>query len=110
MSQKAISFCELQEQVLGQLRAQRYMDSTLEIYLRTYNRIHVFLNLNGADVYTHEFGKKFLDSVDVCKSTLSGYKCAVRRLDDYIDNIFPESLDTFGDFMNELLPEVDYGA
>lgn len=86
MSQKAISFCELQEQVLGQLRAQRYMDSTLEIYLRTYNRIHVFLNLNGADVYTHEFGKKFLDSVDVCKSTLSGYKCAVRRLDDYIDN------------------------
>lgn len=28
----------------------------------------------------------------------------------FSSELFPESVDTFGDFMNELLPEVDYGA
>ena len=85
MTQKAIPFCQIQEEVLEQIRAQRYMDSTLEVYHRTYNHIYVFLKQNGTDIYTHELGHKFLYSLYVCKSTLSGYKCAVRRLDDYVD-------------------------
>ena len=36
-------------------------------------------------VYTHELGKSFLSYMNVHPSTFSGYACAVRRLDDYID-------------------------
>lgn len=103
MTQKAIPFCKLQKEVLEQLRSQKYMDSTLEVYLRTYNRIHVFLNQNGSDIYTHELGSKFLDSVKVCESTLSGYKCAVRRLDDYIDG---NPYRSHRAFLDEKAPEV----
>lgn len=85
MENNAITFEELEDAVLNQLKSQKYMDSTLIVCQRTYNRIHLFLKQHGADVYTHELGKGFLDDSNVRKSTLVAYTCAVRRLDDYID-------------------------
>ena len=85
MRNNAVPFNELADNVLNQLKSQKYMDSTLVIYRRIYNRIHAFLKEHGTDVYTHEFGKAFVESTKVCKSTLTTYSCAVRRLDDYID-------------------------
>ncbi len=85
MENRSIPFTELMNAVIDQLKDQKYMDSTLVIYRRFYNRIHVFLNNRLTDVYTHELGKTFLEDVNVCKSTFSFYTCAVRRLDDYID-------------------------
>ncbi len=85
MNNNTIPFAELAKKVLNQLKSQKYMDSTLVIYRRIYNRIHAFLNEHGTDVYTHEFGKAFVESSNVCKSTLTTYACVVRRLDDYID-------------------------
>ena len=35
--------------------------------------------------YSSSLGKVFIDNSNVCRSTLSSYICAVRRLDDYID-------------------------
>lgn len=61
------------------------MDSTLIVYQRIYNRIHLFLKQHGTDVYTHELGKEFLDDSNVRKSTLVAYTYAIQRLDDYID-------------------------
>jgi integrase len=43
------------------------------------------LNYHETDVYTHELGKLFIDILNVYKSTLVRYSCAIRRLDDYID-------------------------
>lgn len=85
MSNNTVPFAELANSVLNQLKSQKYMDSTLVIYRRIYSRIHAFLNEHGTDVYTHEFGKAFVESAKVCKSTLVTYACVVRRLDDYID-------------------------
>ena len=85
MANRTISFSELMETVLSQLKSQRYMESTLTVYRRTYNRIHVFLNQHGTDTYTHESGKRFLSNSNVCRSTLAAYACAVRRLDDCLD-------------------------
>ena len=85
MRNNAVPFEELANNVLNQLKSQKYMDSTLVIYRRIYSRIHAFLNEHGTDVYTHEFGKSFVESTNVCKSTLATYACAVRRLDDCID-------------------------
>lgn len=80
-----ILFNELMKAVLNQLKSQQYMDSALTTYRRIYNRIHVFLNQHGTDIYTQELGKGFLEDLNVCKSTLVAYTCAVRRLDDYIE-------------------------
>ena len=71
--------------VMSSVSSQKYMDSTLTVYRRTYNRIHIFLNHHGTDIYTHELGKAFLADSNVSKSTFVAYACAVRRLDDYID-------------------------
>ena len=85
MSNNDIPFAELMNEVINQLKSWQYMDSTLITYRRIYKRILAFLAEHGTDVYTHEFGKAFIDGSNVCKSTLSSYICAVRRLDDYID-------------------------
>lgn len=85
MDNKAIPFTELMNAVLNQLKSQRYLEPTLTGYRRTYQRINVFLKEQETDIYTHELGKAFIDGSKVCKSTLSSYVCAVRRLDDYID-------------------------
>lgn len=85
MDNNAIPFVELMNAVINQLKSWKYMDSTLIVYRRTYNRIQVFLSEHGTEIYTHELGKAFIDNSNVCRSTLSSYICAVRRLDDYID-------------------------
>lgn len=85
MDNTILTFEELMKAVLKQLKSQKYMDSTLTVYRRIYNHIHIFLNHHGTDVYTHELGKAFLTDSNVSKSTLVAYACAVRRLDDYID-------------------------
>lgn len=85
MDNNTIPFAELMNVVINQLKSWKYMDSTLIIYRRIYKRIQALLAAHGTDVYTHELGKAFIDASNVCKSTLSSYICAVRRLDDYID-------------------------
>lgn len=85
MTNKTIPFSELAEAVLNQLKSRKYMESTLTVYRRIYNRIHVFLKQHGNDVYTHESGEKFLSALNVGGSTLASYACAVRRLDDCMD-------------------------
>lgn len=62
-----------------------YMDLTLTIYRRTYNRIHTFINQCGTDIYTREAGEAFLGTTHVCRSTFTAYNCAVRRLNDYME-------------------------
>ena len=69
MTNKTIPFPDLAEAVFNQLKSQKYMESTLTVYRRTYNRIYVFLKQHGTDVYTHESGKMFLSALSVCKST-----------------------------------------
>lgn len=85
MKSNVAPFPDLVDEVLNQLKSQKYMASTIEVYRRIYNRIHVFLNEHGTDSYTHELGKAFVESTNVSGSTLSTYVCAIRRLDDYID-------------------------
>jgi len=84
MKEKNIPFDQLEEAVLCQLKEHGYMDSTLTIYRRTFNRIHRFLSDSGKENYLPETGKEFLKSVHVQATTYAEYACAVRRLDDYI--------------------------
>ena len=86
MTQKAVSFNELMDGVLDQLRTNGYMESTLTIYRRTYSRIRVFINRFDTDFYTPEIGAKFLAYTKVKKSTASAYACAIRRLNDFIES------------------------
>lgn len=85
MGNTILPFDELVKAVLEQLKSQKYMDSTLTVYQRTYNRIHIFLNHHGTEIYTHELGKAFLDNSNISKPTFVAYACAVRRPDDYIE-------------------------
>ena len=41
----------------------------------------------GTKIYAPEIGRQFLDSVNVCRSAFSAHTCAVRRLNDYIDDV-----------------------
>ena len=65
MRNTILPFDELMKAVLEQLKSQKYMDSTLTVYRRTCNRIHIFLNHHGTDIYTHELGKAFLADSNV---------------------------------------------
>ena len=85
MTERIIPFDELMKKVIDQLIKQGYKDSTLDIYRRLYNRIHVFINQRGTDLYTKDAGRDFLNNINVCRSTFVSYNCAVRRLDDYLD-------------------------
>ena len=85
MTENTIPFGELMQQVLDQLKDQGYKDSTLATYRRTYNRVHMFINQLGTDIYTKEAGDEFLHSMSVCKHTLALQTCVIRRLNDYID-------------------------
>ena len=87
MAEKTLNFHKLSDCVINQLKRQNYMDSTLMIYRRIYNRIYSLMKKLGTETYTPEIGRQFLDSVNVCRSTFSAYTCAVRRLNDYIDDI-----------------------
>ncbi len=85
MEQKNLCFNKLCELVLAQLKDNGYMDSTLTIYRRFYNRVQVFINNQGSDVYTSEVGQKFLSGLHVSTLTMSTYVCAIRRLDDFVN-------------------------
>lgn len=87
MAEKTLNFHKLSDCVINQLKKQNYMDSTLMVYRRIYNRIYSLMKKLGIETYTPEIGRQFLDSVNVCRSTFSAYTCAVRRLNDYIDDI-----------------------
>ena len=84
MMENMISFQELAGNVLTLLKEQHYMDSTLVIYRRLYNRVFAFMKQNGIEQYTAETGEAFLMSTDVSKSTFTAYACAVRRLNDCV--------------------------
>lgn len=112
MKAKKLSFQELMEAVLDQLKSQKYMDSTLTVYRRTYNRVHTFLIQHDTEVYTHELGKEYISCQNVCESTLVAYSCAIRRLDDYIegkpyrchhDNEKNESPEVFSNILSKYL-------
>ena len=87
MTVKNIPINELMEKVLDLLKNQGYMDSTLSVYRRTYNRIGKFMDLQNAESYTKAIGEAFLRSTHVCGSTFSAYSCAVRRLNDCLEGI-----------------------
>lgn len=84
MAEKFSTFAELVDHVTSQLKKQNYMESTITIYRRTYNRIYSFMQQKGKDVYSNGIGRAFLDSLNVSRSTYSAYACAIRRLDDSI--------------------------
>ena len=84
MTEKDYCFSELIERVLDQLSGLGYMDSTLAVYRRTYNRVRAFIKQRGTDYYSKEDGEAFLQNTHVKKETIRAYACAIRRLDDYI--------------------------
>lgn len=73
---------ELINRVIMQLEEQHYMESTLIVYKRTYRRIKEFMSLNDYQNYSPDIGASFLSEQKVSDSTMSAYKCAVRRLND----------------------------
>lgn len=87
MAERTLNFTELSDGVISQLKEQNYMDSTLTVYRRIYNRVYLLMKKLGTETYTSEIGRGFLDSVNVSKSTFNAYACAIRRLNDYIGNI-----------------------
>ena len=82
--QNNLSFEELTSGVLDQLKSQGYMDSTLTVYRRTFNRIYSFMKSADTTTYTEQIGEDFLQNTNVCESTMVAYRCAVRRLNDFI--------------------------
>lgn len=82
---KNLSFDELSSGVIEQLKSLGYMESTLTVYRRTFNRIKCFMESTGFSTYTTQVGEGFLNSAKVCKSTLVAYRCAVRRLSEFMD-------------------------
>ena len=84
---KSISLDELSTEVIKQLKEQHYMDSTLKTYERTYRRIKEYMERQGVFAYSPEIGQAFLAIQEVSQSTLSAYKCAVRRLSDYYNGM-----------------------
>ncbi len=85
MTQKTVPFNELTESVLDQLKNKGYMESTLTVYRRTYNRVQAFISQSGEKIYTPDIGRDFLASVNVKKSTFVAYACTIRRLNDFIN-------------------------
>lgn len=84
MTKQTMPFNDLVDKVIDQLKNQGYMNSTLTVYRRTYNRIHEFINAQGTDSYTCDADAEFLRNTHVCRSTITAYTCAIRTLDDYI--------------------------
>lgn len=84
MTEKFFDFTSLMDHVISQLKEQNYMESTLAIYRRIYNRVHSLMRQCGTETYTCEIGRMFLGNAHVGRSTYSTYSCAIRRLDDSI--------------------------
>lgn len=87
MTENTLPFHDLMEQVLIQLKDQGYMDSTITVYRRFYNRVNSYLNQMNTDIYTKAIGDSFLSTLNVSDTTFVSYKCAIRRLNDYLDGL-----------------------
>lgn len=87
MTENTLPFHGLMEQVLIQLKDQGYMDSTITVYRRFYNRVNSYLNQLNTDIYTKATGDSFLSTLNVSDTTFVSYKCAIRRLNDYLDGL-----------------------
>lgn len=87
MTENTLPFYGLMEQVLIQLKDQGYMDSTITVYRRFYNRVSSYLNQMNTDIYTKAIGDNFLSTLNVSGTTFVSYKCAIRRLNDYLDGL-----------------------
>ncbi len=87
MAENILTFYDLMEQVLIQLKNQGYMDSTITRYRRFYNRVNSYLNQMNIDIYTKADGERFLSTLNVSEATSVSYICAIRRLNDYLDGI-----------------------
>ena len=85
MTENILLFQELKEQVLIQLKEQGYMDSTINVYRRFYNRVNSYLNQMNTAIYTKSIGDSFLSTLNVSDTTSVSYRCAIRRLNDYLD-------------------------
>ena len=85
MKDKTYPICKLTEKVLGQLQAQNYMESSITNYRRFYMRLNKFLMQHSTDIYSKYMGEKYLQSLNVSRSTYSAYACAIRRLNDFLD-------------------------
>ena len=60
MTENILTFHDLMEQVLIQLKDKGYMDSTITVYRRFYNRVNSYLNQMNTDIYTKAIGDSFL--------------------------------------------------
>ena len=63
MTENTLPFHGLMEQVLIQLKDQGYMDSTITVYRRFYNRVNSYLNQLNTDIYTKDTGDRFLSTL-----------------------------------------------
>lgn len=82
----SIPIDELTNRVIMQLEEQHYMESTLIVYKRIYRRIKEFMLQNHYQNYFPDIATSFLSGQKVADSTMSTYKCAVRRLNDSYDD------------------------
>lgn len=87
MTEHILTFHDLMEQVLMQLKDQGYMESTIAVYRRFYNRVDGYLNQMNTDIYTKAIGDSFLCTLNVSDTTVVSYKCAIRRLNDYLNGL-----------------------
>ena len=65
MAEKTLNFNRLSDCVINQLKKQNYMDSTLMVYRRIYNRIHSLMKKLGTETYTPEIGRQLLVRIPV---------------------------------------------
>lgn len=87
MTENILLFRDLKEHVLIQLKDQGYMDSTITVYRRFYNRVNSYLNQMNTAIYTKSIGDSFLSTLNVSDTTSVSYRCAIRRLNDYLDGL-----------------------
>ena len=70
MAEKTLNFHKLSDCVINQLKKQNYMDSTLMVYRRIYNRIYSLMKKLGIETYTPEIGRQFLVQIFLINSTI----------------------------------------
>ena len=80
MNPNNLPFRELMEAVLDLLKSQKYMDSTLMIYSRFYNRVHAFLKQHDTETYSPELGKEFISCQKVSQATYGAYSAQYEDL------------------------------
>ena len=87
MKQQAVPFFVLRDEVLAQLSEHHFLESTIAVYRRIYNRIGRFMVQNEIDDYDKTVGETFLrkcfNDGKLSTSYAGALRCAVRRLDDH---------------------------